>query len=144
MESTVCKAMGFSPCRGKRRQLLKRERAALYVTRPPDAVCSRGFIADELVCDRRFRTLKVVDAPDRVLLHIEVDTSTTSDSLVGIVAHLQRAHGLLEVLRTDTGPALLGARFEQWGTANGIGIRTFRREGPTQNADIARFSRTFR
>jgi putative transposase len=45
-----------------------------------------------LACGPRFRTINVVDGFNREALHIEVDTSITSQRLVRIFEQLQRDH----------------------------------------------------
>ena len=47
--------------------------------RQPDSVWSADFVADALICGKRFRLFNVVDDFNREALHIEVDTSITSE-----------------------------------------------------------------
>ncbi len=97
----VYKAMHLNLRRRARRRLPKRERAELYVPRLPDTVWSADFMADALVCGRRVRTFNVIDDFNREALHIEIDTSITSQRLVRIFEHLRSERGLPQVLRTD-------------------------------------------
>jgi len=97
----VYKAMQLNLRRAVRRRLPKRQRVPLYVPRFPDTVWSADFVSDALACGRRFRTFNVVDDFNREALHIEVDTSITSQRLVRIFERLRRDHGLPQVLRTD-------------------------------------------
>lgn len=63
-----------------------------------DGTCSPHGVARP-ACGRRFRTFNMVDNFNREALHIEVDTSITSQRLVRIFEQLQRDRGLPQVLR---------------------------------------------
>lgn len=130
--------------RAARKRLPKRDRAALYVPRPPDTVWSVDFMSDALACGRRFRTFNGVDDFNREALHIEVDTSINSNRLVRIFDQLKRDHGLPPVLRSDHGPEFLGEAFTAWAKANGVALQYIQPGKPNQNAYIERFNRTFR
>ena len=130
--------------RAAKRRLPKRQRVPLYVPRLPDTVWSADFVSDALACGRRFRTFNVVDDFNREALHIEVDTSITSQRLVRIFEQLQCDHGLPQVLRTDNGPEFLGEVFVQWAKHHGMAIQYIQPGKPNQNAYIERFNRTFR
>ncbi len=130
--------------RAAKKRLPKRERASLYVPRLPDTVWSADFMADALLCGRRFRTFNIVDDFNREALHIEVDTSINSARLVRIFEDLSRDHGLPQVLRTDNGPEFLGETFVQWAKANKMAIQYIQPGKPNQNAYIERFNRTMR
>jgi len=97
----VYKLMRLNLRRPAKRRLPKRERVALYVPRHPDTVWSADFMSDTLSCGRRFRLFNVVDDFNREALHIEVDTSITSERLVRIFERLRSQRGLPQVLRTD-------------------------------------------
>ena len=75
----VYKLMRLNLRRAAKRRLPKRERVALYVPRHPDTVWSADFMSDALSCGRRFRPFNVVDDFNREALHIEIDTSITSE-----------------------------------------------------------------
>jgi len=55
----------------------------------PDTVWSADFMTDALYNSRSFRTFNVVDDFNREALHIEIDTSITSERLVRIFQRLQ-------------------------------------------------------
>ncbi len=99
----VYREMGLHLRRPARKRLPKRHRAELYVPEAPDTVWSADFMSDALYCGRRFRTFNVVDDFNREALHIEIDTSITSDRLVRIFSRIARERGLPRVLRTDNG-----------------------------------------
>jgi hypothetical protein len=61
-----------------------RERVALYLPRHPNTVWSADFRCDALNRGRRFRVFHIVDDFNLEAPHIEVDTSITSERLVGI------------------------------------------------------------
>jgi Transposase and inactivated derivatives len=130
--------------RAAKRRLPKRHRVALYVPRLPDTVWSADFMADTLACGRRFRTFNVVDDFNRETLHIEIDTSITSQRLVRIFERLRTEHGLPQVLRTDNGPEFLGETFTCWAKNAGMAIQYIQPGKPNQNAYVERFNRTYR
>lgn len=130
--------------RAAKRRLPKRERVPLYVPRLPDRVWSADFMSDALICGRRFRLFNVVDDFNREALHVEVDTSITSERLVRVFEQLRRTRGLPQVLRTDNGPEFLGEAFTQWAKTAGMAIRYIQPGKPNQNAYIERFNRTLR
>lgn len=130
--------------RAARRRLPKRERAPLYVPRLPDSVWSADFMADALACGRRFRLFNIVDDFNREVVHIEVDTSITSERLVRVFERLRQERGLPQVLRTDNGPEFLGEAFITWAKAAGMAIQYIQPGKPNQNAYIERFNRTLR
>ncbi len=84
------------------------ERAPLYVTRLPDSVWTANFMADALVCGRRFHLFNILDDFNQKVVHIEVDTSITSERLMRVFERLRQERGLPQVLRTDDGPEFLG------------------------------------
>jgi putative transposase len=102
------------------------------------------FMSDALICGRRFRTFNVVDDFNREALHIEVDTSISSERLIRVFARLHRDRGLPQVLRTDNGPEFLGKAFTQWAKVAGMAIQYIQPGKPNQNAYIERFNRTLR
>jgi len=107
----VYRAMKLNLRRAARRRLPKRERAPLYVPRLPDSVWSADFVSDALACGRRFRLFNIVDDFNREVVHIEVDTSITSERLVRVFERLCQERGLPQVLRTDNGLEFLGEAF---------------------------------
>ena len=77
-------------------------------------------------------------------MHIEVDTSITSQRLVRIFEQIRQERPLPQVLRTDNGPEFLGEAFTAWAKANGMAIQYIQPGKPNQNAYIERFNRTYR
>jgi putative transposase len=140
----VYKAMHLNLRRPAKRRLPKRHRVELYVPRLPDSVWSADFMADTLSCGRRFRTFNVVDDFNREAVHIEVDTSITSERLVRVFTRLRAERGLPRVLRTDNGPEFLGEAFTAWAKDAGMAIEYIQPGKPNQNAYIERFNRTYR
>ena len=140
----VYTAMGLNLRRRARRRLPKRERVALYVPREPDTVWSADFMSDALACGRRFRTFNVTDDFNREALHIEIDTSITSQRLIRLFEQIKRGRPLPQVLRTDNGPEFLGETFVEWAKRQGMAIQYIQPGKPNQNAYIERFNRTFR
>lgn len=124
--------------------LPKRHRVELYVPALPDTVWSADFMSDALLTGKRFRTFNITDDFNREALHIEIDTSITSERLVRVFEQLRREHGLPEVLRTDNGSEFLGEAFTAWAREAGMAIQYIQPGKPNQNAYIERFNRTYR
>ncbi len=140
----VYKLMDLHLRRRAKKRLPKRHRAELFVPALPDTVWSVDFMSDALQSGKRFRTFNVTDDFNREVLHIEIDTSITSERLVRVFEQLQNQHGLPEVLRTDNGPEFLGEAFTAWAKAAGMAIQYIQPGKSNQNAYIERFNRTYR
>ena len=97
-----------------------------------------------MICGRRYRLFNVVDDFNREALHVEIDTSLTSERLIRVFEHLRQTRGLPQVLRTDNGPEFRGEAFTQWAKAAGMAIQYIQPGKPNQNAYIERFNRTLR
>ncbi|GAB5501280.1 MAG: hypothetical protein PsegKO_35910 [Pseudohongiellaceae bacterium] len=130
--------------RKAKKRLPKRLRAELYVPACPDTVWSADFMSDQLWSGKRFRTFNVTDDFNREILHIEIDTSITSQRLVRVFEQIKQQRGLPEVLRTDNGPEFLGESFTSWAKENRMAIQYIQPGKPNQNAYIERFNRTYR
>lgn len=140
----VYKMMKLNHRRAAKKRLPKRHRVELYVPRMPDTVWSADFVSDAIYNGRRFRTFNVVDDFNRESVHIEVDTSITSERLVRIFEQIRRERPLPQVLRTDNGPEFLGEVFTSWAKSVGMAIQYIQPGKPNQNAYIERFNRTYR
>lgn len=137
-------AMKLNLRRAAKRRLPKRERVPLYVPEHPDTVWSADFMLDALACGRSFRTFNITDDFNREIIHIEVDTSITSQRLVRIFERIRQERPLPQVLRTDNGPEFLGEVFVEWAKQAGMAIQYIQPGKPNQNAYIERFNRTYR
>ena len=140
----VYKLMQLNLRRAAKKRLPKRLRAPLYVPERPNRVWSADFMSDALASGRRFRTFNVTDDFNREGLHIEIDTSITSERLVRIFEKLRDQHSLPKVLRTDNGPEFLGEAFTKWAKGAGMRVQYIQPGKPNQNAYIERFNRTYR
>lgn len=140
----VYKLMNLHLRRRAKQRLPKRHRVELYVPALPDTVWSADFMSDALHTGKRFRTFNITDDFNREVLHIEIDTSITSQRLVRVFEQLRSEHGLPEVLRTDNGPEFLGEAFTEWAKEAGMAIQYIQPGKPNQNAYIERFNRTYR
>lgn len=130
--------------RTAKKRLPKRVCAELYVPEFPDAVWSADFMFDQLWTGKRFRTFNVTDDFNREALHIEIDTSITSQRLVRVFERIKQQRGLPEVLRTDNGPEFLGEAFTLWAKEDGAAIQHIQPGKPNQNTFIERFNCTYR
>src|SRR5690606_40300269 len=79
----------------------------------------------------------------REIIHIEVDTSITSQRLVRIFERIRQERPLPQVLRVDNGPEFLGEVFAAWAKQAGMAIQYIQPGKPNQNALIERFNRTY-
>lgn len=140
----VYKLMKLHLRRPAKKRLPKRVRVPFYVPQLPDTVWSADFVSDTLACGKRFRTFNIVDDFNREALHIEVDTSITSNRLVRVFSQLRDQHGLPQILRTDNGPEFLGEVFTAWAKDEGMAIQYIEPGKPNQNAYVERFNRTYR
>lgn len=140
----VYKLMHLNLRRKAKRRLPKRQRAELYVPQLPDTVWSADFMSDALHNGRRYRTFNIVDDFNREALHIEIDTSITSDRLIRIFERIQRQRPLPQVLRTDNGPEFLGESFTSRCRHQGMVIQYIQPGKPNQNAYVERYNRTYR
>ena len=77
-------------------------------------------------------------------MHVEVDTSITSQQLVHIFEQIRQERPLPLVLRTDNAPEFLGETFTAWAKANGMAIQYIQPGKPKQNTYIEHFNRTCR
>lgn len=89
-----------------------------------------------------FAHLHVTDDFNREAVHVEVDTSITSQRLVRVFERLQAECGLPDIARTDNGPEFLGEVFTDWAKKAGMAIQYIQPGEPNQNAYIERFNRT--
>jgi len=136
--------MKLNQRRRSKKRAPKRDRIPLFVPRQPNEVWSADFMSDALYNSRRYRLFTVTDDFNREALHIEVDTSITSERLVRVFERLQQERGLPKTLRVDNGPEFLGATFADWAQAAGMRIQYIQPGKPNQNAFIERFNRTLR
>ena len=67
--------------------------------------------------------LVVVDDFNREAMHIEADTSITSERLIRIFERLRAERGLPQVMRTDNGPEFLGEAFTNWAKQAGMAVQ---------------------
>lgn len=95
-------------------------------------------------CGRSFRTFNVTDDFNREVVHIEIDTSITSQRLVRLFEQIRQERTLPQMLRVDNGPEFLGEAFVQWAKAHRMAIQYIQPGKPNQNAYIERFNRTYR
>lgn len=116
----------------------------LYVPEHPDTVGSADSMLDALACGRPFRTFNITDDFNREIIHIEVDTSITSQRLVRIFERIRQERPLPQVLRVDNGPEFLGEVFVAWAKQAGMAIQYIQPGKPNQNAFIERLNRSYR
>lgn len=91
--------------RRKGRKRLKSEGRGLpEAARQPNEEWCMDFVHDALTDGRAFRTLNVLDAFTRQCLHIECDTSLSSQRVVRVLEHLRLRRGTPQRLRIDNGP----------------------------------------
>lgn len=75
---------------------------------------SIDFMHDALVCDRRFRTLNVVDDFHREALAIEIDLNIPAQRVIRVLDRIVTNHSYPLKMRMDNGPELVSLALAQW------------------------------
>ncbi len=136
--------MGLNLPRRCKKRLTDRPRQPLDHSLVPNRCWALDFMHDALYCGRRFRTLNVIDEPNRECLAIAVGTSIPPARLIRVLNRLIDCYGAPETIRLDNGPEMISQTFTEWAGARGIAVRYIQPGKPNQNAFIERFNRTCR
>jgi putative transposase len=102
------------------------------------------FVHDALCDGRSFRTLNVIDAFTRQCLHIECDTSRSSERVVRVLEQLRVQRGKPQRLRIDNGPEFRSKNLDLWAKEHGVVLFFIEAGKPTQNGQIESFNGRFR
>lgn len=116
----------------------------------PEVACGANeewtldFVHDALCDGRSFRTLNVIDAFTRQCLHIECDTSLSSERVVRVLEQLRVQRGKPQRLRIDNGPEFRSNNLDIWAKEKGVALFFIEPGKPTQNGQIESFNGRFR
>ena len=103
-----------------------------------------GFLSDQLISGRYFRTFNVLDDFNREGLGIEVDLSLPAERVVRALEQIIAWRGKPQSLRCDNGPEYISERLQQWAEAKQITLSYIQPGNPQQNAYVERYNRTVR
>jgi putative transposase len=112
---------------------------------------SMDYMSDNMVGNRKFRTLNVMDDCSREVLAIEVDTSLSSKRVIRTLDKIIEQRGKPVSIRTDNGPEFTSKDLEftskdleLWSIDKGINLQFIQPGKPMQNGYIERFNRLYR
>jgi putative transposase len=140
----IYRQLGLNHPRRTKGQLSARASIPVFVPEAPNEVWAADFMSDALYYGTRFRTFNIIDAFNREVLAIEVDTSLRAERIIRVLDRLKADRELPHMWRVDNGPKFLAQSLQDWGKANQVLIYYIQPGRPTQNTFIERFNCTYR
>jgi len=126
------------------RRRSRRKRPAPLAAAYPNHVWAYDFVEDRDVHGSVLRILTVMDEFTREGLDISVDTTSSAEQVIGILAQLIAIHGAPDYLRSDNGPEFVAVAIQTWLARAQITTLYIDPGCPWQNGKEERFNGTVR
>jgi putative transposase len=126
------------------RRRARRKRVAVLAAAYPNHVWAYDFVEDRDLLGNVLRILTVMDEFTREGLAITVDTTSSAEQVIVILAQLIAIHGVPNYLRSDNGPEFVAVAIQTWLAREQIATLYIDPGCPWQNGKEERFNGTVR